>query len=321
MTPNRRLTIVAALLVVEFALVGAMFNALGRGGPGTAGGHWRGMRPFGIGSRAMAAEPAQHLDRSFETGPSPHVYIDDATAEVTVTAQAGSTSVHVAEQTFRTGYVDESSNLRIERTGDAVRIERQPHAHHIFMFGSFRRLLSVTAPSGARVEVAAAATTHVSGLRERVSLHSRNGALTIADQRGDVTASTSNGRIELHDVTAPNLQLTTRNGRIELDRVRSANVNVATRNGRIEAAASTIGGGNIETRNGRIEMVLARNSNLTVSAQSRRGKVHFASHPAGSSSDDESGTGRSRTVRFGNGAGRLDVATGNGPISISIEGV
>jgi DUF4097 and DUF4098 domain-containing protein YvlB len=309
---------VAVLSVAELAILSSMVHAAGFGHRSS------GFAPhFGFGAPVFAAtRRAEQFNKSFETGPAPHVYIDDESAELTVTVRAGS-SVAINEQSSGSGWMrEESSTFNVTSAPDGLRIVRTTKSStRMMMFGSFRRTLAVTVPPGTRLEVANAGSTDVSGLREGADIHSDNGHVIVSDHRGRLVATSDNGRIELHDVDGPTVTATTDNGRVLLTGVRAGTLSVEADNGRIDGSAVSADGGKIATDNGRINLGLAQDNNITVTAHASSGKV-IAKMPlafdplAGDGDNDE----QPRTLRLGNGTGKLEVSSGNGTITISMGG-
>ncbi|GAC1401850.1 MAG: hypothetical protein NVSMB64_00710 [Candidatus Velthaea sp.] len=317
MDNNRRYAVIAALVVVELIIVSAMVRSFDSIGAHRA--YASGM-PFEFGSPAVAA-PGGHTTATVETTATPHVVIDDDLADLTIAVKPGS-SVHVDEQMTRRGFARgmPETRLIVEKTSDGVRIARADrHVGLHFMMGPIERRLDVSLPPGAHVEVLNAGRTEAAGLRERASFHTDNGAIIVHDHRGDVDATSSNGRIQLRDVDGSTIGATTDNGRVELDQVRANEIAVHTDNGRIVTTRTTIAGGKMETSNGRIELGFGRNTNLTVTAHSSNGKVR-AEAPLAAVAADGADEDQPRTITIGNGSGRLEVTSDNGSITIKSLG-
>jgi len=263
----------------------------------------------------------EQYQKSFETGPAPHVYIDDASAALTVTVKPGS-RVSVSEQSSSSGWMHrEDSSFSVTPVSDGLRIVRTTTSSTMVMFGSFRRTLDVTLPPGARLEVANAGNTEIAGLRESADIHTDNGHVIVSDHRGKLVATSDNGRIELHDVDGPSVTATSDNGRIILAGVRAGTLSVEADNGRIEGSGVSTGGGKIATNNGLINLGLAQGNDIIVTAHASSGKVRaetpLAFEPAAGDADDDD---QPRTLRLGNGMGKLEVSSDNGSITISLGG-
>jgi hypothetical protein len=312
---NRRLAIVVGLGVVELWVVGLMIRSLcGRS-------HDAGysLAPAHVSAAAaVGAASAGRTAKTIETGPAPHVVIDDDQATLTVSVRPG-TAVDVTEQIQFSGWMRGSGRpVTIEKTSDGVSIT-QPDSEDFIAFGSVRRRLDVVVPPGARLDVANAGSIKVSGLRAEATLHSGDGSIVVSDQRGALDVKTDDGRIELHDVEAPSVAVGSDNGRVTFDGVRADRVAISTDNGRIDVVRSVLRNGKIQTDNGRIRLALDPNSDVTVSAHTSSGKV-VAEAPltvvSGGDDDDAPST-----IRVGNGAGRLEVGSDDGSITVAAGGV
>jgi hypothetical protein len=311
---NRRLTLVAGLGVVELWIVGMMIHSVGGGRESDFPA--RPPAPFAAGAGAAAAMGGQAA-KTFDTGTAPHVVITDDEASVAISVRPG-TTVEVREDRGLGGWVHGTvPPLSIEKTTDGLNIS-QPDGGVIAAFGSIRRRLDVVVPPAARIDVKAAASIAASGLRSAATLNSDNGAIILSDQRGAVTLKTDNGRIELRDVEAPSVEIGSDNGRVIFDRVRAGRVAVATEDGRIDVRQSLLSGGKIQTDSGRIRLRLDPKSNVTVSAHASSGRV-VAEPPlvvVGAGDDPDTPA----TIRVGTGAGRLDVGSDEGSITVSAGG-
>jgi DUF4097 and DUF4098 domain-containing protein YvlB len=106
---------------------------------------------------------------------------------------------------------------------------------------------------------------------------------------------------------------------VTFDGVRADRVAISTDNGRIDVVRSVLRNGKIQTDNGRIRLALDPNSDVTVSAHTSSGKV-VAEAPltvvSGGDDDDAPST-----IRVGNGAGRLEVGSDDGSITVAAGGV
>lgn len=314
---NRRFAIVAGLGVVEFWIIGLIIRSVG-------GGHETGFSPLTAHFASAAAAqsvPGGRTTKTLETGPAPHVVIDDDAATLRVSVRPG-TSVAITEQTNAGGWP--RGNTRpstIEKTDDGVRIAQADRTSNavVMSFGSVGRRLDVVVPPGALLDVQNAGPMTVSGLRADVTLHSDDGSIAVADIRGSVRVKTDNGRVELTDVEAPSIDVGSDNGHVAFDRVRADHVAVITDNGRIDVLRSLLRGGKIQTDSGRVRLALDPRSDVTVSATASAGKV-IAQAPltAVRAADDDDAPS---TIRVGSGAGRLEVGSDDGSITVLAGGV
>jgi hypothetical protein len=311
---NRRLAIVVGLGIVEVWIVGLMIRSLG-----------------GVGREADFSRPAAHpyaaeavaagggrTVKTVETGPAPHVVVDDDGAALNISVHPG-TTVDVLEEGRISGWVHGTLQPpSVVKTSDGVSIT-QPDGGPAVTFGLVRRRLDVVVPPAARVDVRAAASIAASGLRADATLRSEDGSIVLSDQRASVRLKTDNGRIELHDVEAPSVEASSDNGRLVLDRVRADRVAIVTDNGRIDVSRSLLRGGKIQTDSGRVRLQLDPRSDVTVTARAASGKI-VADPPltitnAGDDSDAPA------SIRVGNGAGRLEVGSDDGSITVLVGGV
>ncbi len=302
------MAIVAGLGVVELWVVGLMICSV-------AGGH---MANFSrLSAHRTAPDAGLRAAKTLETGPAPHVVIDDKNATLTVTVQPG-TIVSVSEKTDVQGWVSGKRRpLVVERTADGVRIARGDGPLEVFM-GLVERRLDVIVPPAARVDVRNAGSTALSGLRADAVLHSDAGSIVVNDQRGTLDVRTDDGRIELHGVVAPSVELASDSGRIVLDGVQADRVAVSTDDGRIDVWRSLLHAGKMQTANGHIGLELDPRSDVTVSARTSSGKV-TADAPLLLAGGD--GGHSSSSIRVGNGSGRLEVGSDDGSIRVSAGGV
>jgi hypothetical protein len=295
---NRRLALLAGLGIVELWVVGLMIRSVGGGREADI--------PLLAGPRAFAA-------RTLQTGPAPHVVIAAGEGTALAVGVRPGTAVEVAQERQPRGWTQAGDRrLTFERTGDGVRIAREPGGPG--GFGAIRGRLDVIVPPAARLEVENAGSMTVSGLRAAATLRSGDGSIFVRDQRGAVNANTANGRIDLRDVEAPSVEVASRSGRVRFDRVRADRIAIVTADGRIEVTRSLVHGGTIQTGSGRIRLALDPLSDVTVNARATAGRV-VAEAPlsvAGDADDDESAS----SVRVGDGSGRLEVASAGGSITV-----
>jgi hypothetical protein len=320
MAPNHRLTVVAVLVVVELALLGSMISALDFSHDSSSDHIVMGLAP----ALAATEKTTPVLNKTFETGSAPAVFIDDGSSAVNVTVRPGH-AVVVREQIKSSGWVlhTRRAKLDVSFADNTVSIVRRG-SDPMVMAGAYERSFNIVVPPGTRLEIANAADIRVNGLRDAAKLHSENGSIEVRDHRAAVTASSDNGRIELHDVIASTAEISTGNGRIVFENVRADALTAHTDNGRIDASGVTTRGGTIESGNGRIELGLAQGNDLTVTAKASAGKVTAESPLAfepRASGDDNDDNDVPRTLRMGNGTGKLQVSSDNGSITMSQGGV
>ena len=308
---NRRMALVAGLGVVELWVVGMMIRSVGGGHDANFPG--RPQDPFAAGASGLAARGGRTA-KTFETGAAPHVVISDDEAALTISVRPG-TTVDVREDRRIGGWFHGSRpRLNIEKTADGLSITQAGDGISV-AFGSVQRRLDVVVPPATRIEVKAAASIAASGLRSAATLHSNDGSIDVSDQHGALTLRTDNGRIELHDVDAPSVDVGSDNGRVLLDRVRADRVSIATEDGRIDVVRSLLLGGKIRTDSGRIRLGLDSKSNVTVNARASSGRVSVEPPLVLVGGGD--GADAPATIRVGGGAGRLDVGSDDGSIAVA----
>jgi hypothetical protein len=308
---NRRLALVAGLGIVELWIVGLMARSV-------SGGHGSGFSTSAANlPYAASGAGGSRMAKTLETGPSPHVVIDDEDATLAVTVRAG-TTVSLTEESRADSWVrGDNRPATMEKTDDGVRIAR-PSGGLVVSIGSVRRQLGVVVPPGAHLDVENAGSTTVAGLRADATVHSDDGSIVVTDVRGALDIKTDDGRIELHDVAGPSIAVNSDNGRIVFDAVRADEVAVSTDNGRIEVARSLLRGGKIETDSGRIALGLDARSDVTVNARASSGRVSALPPLSVSGGDDDDAPA---VIRVGNGSGRLEVGSDDGSITVSAVGV
>ncbi len=280
---------------------------------------------------------------------------DTVTRSVTV---AGATTLDVS--TFN-GDIDVlpgpdgTVNAQVKRTGEgsseaAALADAQNIDVALVLQGSTAVLTATYTPSPDRVTGSrgAAATVSVPA-GSSVKLVTSNGAVTVRDIAGAVTATTSNGRITVDNaasavvVEATNgeiivrgnatgvhartsngavtvdgaggvVDVRTSNGPIQLTGARDATLDVGTSNGRVTFTGSmAIGTHRLEVSNGPISITLPADASFGIDATTTNAKVKtaFAMTPAGAVTDTE----LHATVGANPGI-RITATTSNGDISV-----
>jgi hypothetical protein len=308
-----RPTLIGALVVVELAIVGAAFHAIGVGSagpPGPLGRHGFAWHPGAVAEAATAGT----LDRTFATGGTPRVVLDVHDVQVRIDAVPGA-NVRVVEATHRSGWMrGRIMPVQAERTADGVRVTI-PSGEDVFMVGSFERELRVSVPPGATVEVAASSRVDAAGLRSRQTVRSTDGSIHVRDHRGELDLRTNDGRIELTDVRGPSVFAQTRSGSLALSHVAADRLEARTEDGRIAADAVRLIDGALATRDGRVHVGFTADSDATVDLRTDDGRI---TAPQGNiTTSDGEGDRQTRTIRLGSGRGRFEVSSGDGSVSLS----
>ena len=310
-----RSTLVGALVVVELAIVGMAAKAVaGDAGTSSTGPFcFTGGRHYGF-FGADTTKGTKALDRTFPSGASPHIVVDVHDVDVYVKSSPA-TGVHVVETVTTSGYVRGSfAPITAEPIADGLRIGSSGGGNVRVMIGSVNRVLTVTVPASAQVEIVSGGRIETTGLRAKLIAHVEEGAIHVSDQRGDVDVSTGDGRIYLTDVQSEDIAAATRSGRLYFTRVGAERLDAHTNFGRIYATDIRAVDGALTTKEGRVSVSLAGNSDATVTAsvQDSGGRVSVS----GLAATDEGPT--KRVVRVGSGRGKFEITSGDeGPVNIT----
>ncbi|HEY0613777.1 MAG TPA: DUF4097 family beta strand repeat-containing protein [Candidatus Elarobacter sp.] len=300
-----RSTLLGALVVLELAIVGVAAKAVAGGNAPAAGFMGPGFPHAGM---IHGATGRTAFDRSFTTGPAPHVVIDVRDIPVTVVAGSAA-SVRVVETVVKFGYVDGEEPIAAQQTPDGVRISAP--SSDVKVVGAYDPTVRISVPPNARVELTSGGGMDATGLRQKLVAHLAEGSVEIRDHRGDVDVSTGSGSVRLVDVEADEIAAGTRDGRIYLTRIGAQRINASSASGRIVGADVRAIDGALTTRDGRIILSFTRNSDATVKAHTADGKIRVAGFPVTRSDEQNS------VVRLGSGRGTFELSTENGPIVIT----
>jgi len=307
MFDSRRRTLITVFVVIELVIVGTMFRSVSFGGNG----HF--MR-----SMASTSIPAD-VHTTVATSLAPHVLIDDDDATIIVRATTG-TNVTVDERTVVHGSVSGVNALHVERTSDGVRIDRGSE-EYIRVFGQFERTLTVSVPTATQLEIIAAKTANVDGLRGDASIHGDDGEITVNDHHGSLDVQADDGRVLLTNIEGADVSVKNDDGRVELTRVHAQSLNVRTNDGGVVARDLTVGNGTIAADDAAVDVQFAAGNNLTIDMTTSDGHVDIVP-PLAASSDgdgDSDSDNKHAQLRIGNGGGHLDVSTNDGRITIAAE--
>lgn len=301
-----RVSIVGMLLAAEVLIVGmAIYVVGGRGASFAAGMH---RSDFTAGAIAPIA-----------AGATPHVVVDDPDSRVHVEISSDQL-VHVRDLTQMHGLIFSSGTypkLVVSRTPDGVRIER-PHAPMtaITLFGLSTQAIEVDVPQSAQLEIARCAGADIRGLTSAVNVHSVDGHVTLTDIQGPVDVRSDDGYLAATNVHGNRLALNSSDGHIALQDVAVGSLSAITRDGRIVAEnLSVTQDATLQTDDGPVRVQLAPNSNLTIDASTRDGRILVDGN-----SSDRSDDSAQRTIRLGAGSGQMKVATADGSIRILTNG-
>jgi len=306
-----RSTVVGALVVAELAVVGLAVRSLGFGsGPDRPHVQMAMQMPdmtMPVMSMASAAVPAGGTvlgngERTFATGPAPHVVVALENDARLIVRAADSGSVRVTLDLTKEGWPARPPiPLTADATADGVRVAMAaPPSGVSFSMGGYDRTITIEVPPNARVEISSAeGRVSTSGLQAPVRVRADDGTIEIRDQHGDVDARTSDGRIVLANVDADRLVAHSADGSIDANNVRLADGELTTDSGHVEVSASSA-------------------SDSVVAIHTDDGSVRIASGLSSenhSSSDDDDR--QSRTVTLGSARGKFTIATSDGHVSLS----
>jgi hypothetical protein len=304
-----RSTLIGALVVAELGIVGLAAKAV-------AGDHMSlGHHSGGFGAHrgfdfARAADAPVRFDKTFATGAAPHVVVDVHDVDVVIEG-AAQPAVRAVETLHVAGYVSGTiAPIAAQPSPDGVRITAGGEGAHV-MIGDLTRLLRVTVPQGAQVEILSAGRIETAGLRAKLIAHTPSGDIHVRDHRGDLDVSSSSGKIDLVDVQGTDIAANTHDGRLYLTRVGADRIDAHSNYGRIYAVDVRAVDGALSTHSGRISASFTANSDATVAASTRDGNVTVSGLPSTSSGS------QARTVTLGTGRGHFEVSTDDGAVNIS----
>ena len=292
-----RNTIIAALVVIELAIVGEAVVAV-RGGQPTplalrsdAGGIYAG----------RLTEDGPH--RLFRTGARPALNVDIGYADLTIITGA-SAQVDVS--------VSASRDFGMFRSQGAITATEESGVIRVASNESRRwstgddRMVTVVVPRDTRVTVINAGDVKATGLRAEASFK-----------------SVGQGSITIEDFVAPALELTS-SGPITMRRVAAARLDVTSKNDRIDGTSLQVRDGSIQADDA-LRLGFTSDSDSLISATTDGGKIRASgftgvagassAHPSAPANDDSS----AQTVRIGAGTGRLDVHSNDGNIALFAE--
>jgi hypothetical protein len=289
-------TVIAALFVVELAIIGEAFVAI------------RGDQPALSAPRIDApAASGPHLVEDgpheiFQAGAHPALTVDIGYADLTIlTGKSSQIDVSLSGDTafgvFRT-----KGPLVALRDGETIRIVAT--SGHRWSIGD-DRMVTVLVPAETQVTVVKAGDIRASGLRAEASFN-----------------SIGHGSITVDDYDAPALHVSSSDGPIVLHRIVAPRLDATSSNDRIEGTALQVRDGTIES-DGRVTLGFATGADTVITAKASDGKINLSGFSSGasghaSSADDDEDSSL-QTVRVGSGDGRLDVHASDGNITLAQE--
>jgi hypothetical protein len=312
-----RTTLIAVLIGVEMALVFGMVVALG-GGP-----HGRFGR-FGTPAGAASIQPPS----TFTARSRPALAIDVGMADVVIDAVEGSRIAVSVSDSHR--HVGSSAPIGARDDNGTIRVTANETDAWSFLGDS--RTVHITAPPQTAVEIVHAGNIAVNGLRgdatinSSASFHPGDG-IVVRDFRGALTATTSNGNLDVIDADCTELHVSSSNGRVTLTRVKAQHIDATSSNGRVNGTGLRLRDGRVASSNGRVSLGFAPGADTTVTAASSNGRVNTSGLPAAAGTqnsnaavDEDGDPMPAKAFRVGAGGGRLDVHSSNGSIDLTQEG-
>lgn len=319
-----RATLIAVLIGVEVAILVAMVNAV----------QGRGISWFPVAATAPVTVAGPHIGHrprayQFPAGAHPAIIVDAAGVDVVVETQAVP-QINVVMHEERSGpFSGKPQEISASDEGGTIHVTSDD-VQQTHVFGYEKLTLQIAAPPNTRVSVTDAGDVTLIGFRAATSLDSRDGAIEVRDFRGDLSAFSSDGRIDVTDADCSTLHATASNGRLVLTHVSAAQIDASSNNGRVIGTAVQLHDGRVSSANGRVSLGFTAGADTTVTAATSNGRINVSGFPVvpaafvkpgGDASDsDDDDAPAAKTVRVGAGSGRLDVHTSNGSIDLSQEG-
>ncbi|GAC1389175.1 MAG: hypothetical protein NVSMB31_04750 [Vulcanimicrobiaceae bacterium] len=322
-----RISTVGALVVAEIMVVGAIIYALSGAAP-----------------RATAVNiGADRVIGVMNAGDAPHVVVSDPDSRVVLLASSDG-RVHVIDRSEIHGFVihgpKEYPIPRMTRTADGLRIERASRGSWLGVIGESNPRIEVDVPAHAIIDVEKSSGINATGMHGSLYVRSQDGSINLHDVRGVVDAQTDDGHIDAIDVQSAKISLISSSGHLKLDNVTTQNLNATTRDGHItarnmhvDAPGSTVtlhtGDGPVEfygnaapdgtydlsTSDGHIRLDVPELGAYTIHARTQDGSIRVDGHRTRDQDD---------TAHYdvtGSGAGKFNLATQSGSITINTTGV
>jgi hypothetical protein len=317
-----RTTLIAVLIGVEMALVFGMVVALGGGPHGRIG---RFGTPAGA---ASFRPPSTQAPSTFSAGGRPVLAVDVGMADVVIDAVEGSRIVVSVSDWHR--HMGSSAPIVARDDNGTIRVTANETDPWSFLGDS--RTVHITAPPTTAVVITQAGNVAANGLRGDMTIHSSastrfGDGIVVRDFRGSLTATTSDGNLDVLDADCTELHLRSSNGRVTLTRVTAQHIDATNSNGRLDGTGLRLRDGRVASSNGRVSLGFAPGADTTVTAASTNGHVNAsglsaagATQNANSAVDEDGDPLPAKAFRVGAGTGRLDVQSSNGSIDLTQEG-
>jgi hypothetical protein len=294
-------TIIAVLLVIELAIIGAAGVALHAGQPTSSSAQRT--RAHAAAGPHLAEGGAHQI---FDASAHPTLTVDIGYADLTIlTSKAPHIDVSLSASTAY-GAFREKAPLTARGDGETVAITTTERRG--WSVGD-DRMVTVVVPPETRVTVVRAGDIRANGLRAEASFNSIGA-----------------GSVTVEDYDAPSLRVAASNGRISMHQIVAARIDATSRDGRVEGTALQVRDGNVES-NGPVTLGFVAGADTLVTAATSNGRVSATGFGAGASvasvrkaGEDGAASWSTQTVRVGAGDGRLDVHSSDGNINLAQEG-
>jgi hypothetical protein len=296
-----RSQVVAGLLAIEIAVVGAAVVAIRGSDPASSSTETVHVPVPRIasGSHLVEGGPA----RTFDAGDHPALSVDVGYADLTIlpnkapqidVSVSASSAFGMLRATDPIGASEDAGTIRIATNGQGG------------WSAGDDRMVTVLVPPETKVTVVSAGDIKASGLRAEASLNSvGRGSVTVEDFDAPALHVAANERILLQQVVAPRLDVTSDDGHV-------IGSELQVRDGSVES-------------DGRVTLGFAAGSDTLVTAEASDGKIGVTGFagvptlPTVRKSDGDDNDSSSQTVRVGAGEGHLDVHSSDGNITLAQE--
>lgn len=287
-------TIVFALVMAEFAILGAAGAALRGGWPPAPPAIPGFPVPPGFAVAAHDSRGGRILEdgpgKLFNAGTHPSLTVDIGYADLTILpSDAPNIDVSV-RGSHDFGVFRARAPITAREEDGAIRVATGEE--HGWVIGD-DRMVTVRVPPETAVTVIRAGDITANGLRAEATFKS------IGD-----------GSVTVEDYDAPALHVASSKGPIALHRVIATQLEATASDGRVEGTALAVRDGTIES-DGRVTLGFAAGTNAVVAAETSDGKVRVSGFSGGDLTaarhDDDDDDVSARTVRVGAGEGHIDV--------------
>lgn len=299
MIQRHRGTIIAALVVVELAILGEAGMAI-RGNAS--------MSPFAYPTAPLAvadglAENGPH--RTFAVAFHPALTVDIGYADLTIETHNAPQIDVALSRGSSIGFLRATTPIVASKTGDTVRVAAIRSERGTM---GDARMVTIVVPADTQVTVVNAGDINVSGLRAEASIH-----------------ATGSGDMTVEDYDAPALRVSTSHGDIDLRRVAARHLIATANGGHVVGTGLKVVDGTIESDD-RVTLGFANGTDALITAQTDDGKVSVSRFPGTvaavqrpADDNNEGSDASAESVRIGAGTGRVDIHTSDGNVHLTLE--